>query len=55
LTKQHLKSAWFQPLTYAVKTWFQSLPFKCNLYRYGEGVALLRKELVPGGVNAFFT
>jgi hypothetical protein len=35
-----LESAWFQPLTYEVKTWFQNVPFKCNLHRCAQAKAL---------------
>ena len=31
-----LKAPGFNPRTYGVKTWFQSLLSKCNLHRYTE-------------------
>jgi hypothetical protein len=36
------ESAWFQAISYQVISWFQSLPFKCNLQRYTTVIGRLR-------------
>jgi hypothetical protein len=49
-----LKGAWypsgFNPCTYQVKNRFQSLPFKCNLYRY-SGESVVTQGEVGGGTS----
>jgi hypothetical protein len=48
-----LESDWFQTLSYEVKTWFQNVPFKCNLHRYITGTPLQNNlhELWVGAVQ----
>jgi hypothetical protein len=38
-----LESAWFQVISYQVISWFQNLPFKCNVHRY----IVVRAEKLP--------
>jgi hypothetical protein len=39
------EGAWFQPLTYEVKTWFPNLPFEFNLYRY---IVMRKRDAAAG-------
>jgi hypothetical protein len=36
-----LESDWFQTLTLEYQSWFQNVPFKCNLRRYAADIIMV--------------